>query len=149
MCTQVKGEAYYAFINPDGATADALDAAVDLCRRCPSRRGCAEDALRWGTRLDASAPSPANGVIAAGVVCRGTRHTARMLAGVAGVEMPSYKATRRSYDACVVCHLPMLAWSRDRTRIVPEGHVEHYARGVCQNCRSSYAAVRKKEAMSA
>ena len=146
LCIHVEGETYRAFVDPDGVSDAARADAIDLCGWCPARRECAEAALRSGTNVDARTPSPADGVIAAGIHCRGTKRTARLLAEVAGVKMPSYRVKRPRRDHCVSCQLPMLPWSRDRFRIVPIGYVVHHARGFCQDCRSEYAAARKQDA---
>ena len=145
LCIEADGEERMAFTDPDGVSAAARADAIELCSHCPAKRECAKTALRSGTNIDALTSTPADGVIAAGIHCRGTRRTTRLLAEVAGVEMPR-KAKRPTYDHCVSCELPMLPCSKDRFRLIPDGYTEHYARGHCKNCRSEYAAARKQEA---
>ena len=121
------------------APAHSLRAAIAVCEACPIRRECALDALTSGTSLDGEYTRPAGAVIQAGIVCHGDQATARALAAIAGVRPPRYrsKGTRpRPAKNCVNCRRPMVPWTRNE---VPAGHVMHYARSYCTNCRGAYA----------
>lgn len=128
-----------AFIDPSNAADYSIRAAIRICEACPIRRRCALDALHSGDSLDGSITSPANDVIAAGVVCEGDKATGVALAGIAGVPPPVYHVgTKRSRvpDRCVNCRHMMVSWTRDA---VPEGYVMHRGRGYCTNCRRAHS----------
>lgn len=129
-----------AFSAPDRAPGRSIRAALTMCRACPLVAACAALALQSGTSLDGSRTGPAEGVIQAGVICRGDDDTARALAEVAGVPVPVYRAQRprpKAPKRCVECGHPMVSWTRGE---VPEGHRMHYGRGRCTGCRDSYRA---------
>lgn len=88
--------------------------ALFSCKECPYRQPCATAALTAGTTLDATIAALANGVIQAGVVCRGDVATLRALRAVAGGEP----------DACTAC-------GRSFAHVVPK------ARGLCSGCYSA------------
>lgn len=132
-----------AFIAPTAVRDYSIRAAVKLCEYCPLKRRCALDALHSGDSLDGSVTSPANDVIAAGVVCVGDEATAEALAAVAGVDVPKYRASSarsKAPERCVNCRHMMVSWTRNK---VPEGYVMHHARGYCTGCRKAYEHVLK------
>lgn len=109
-----------------------------MCEHCHMLTSCALDGLTAGTTLDGSFESPACDVIMAGVHCTGDTATARALAEIAGVPVPTYRdaAPRpKAEKQCVNCHEPMVPWTRHGA---PEGYVMHYARNFCANCRGAY-----------
>lgn len=133
-----------AFINPDAAPPNAIRAAIRICEGCPLRIACAASALTAGTTLDGSRKAPVTGVIQAGIVCRGDLTTAWELSIIADRPIPDYQATvtrRVINDHCTHCNKPMVSWTRDK---VPSGHVMHYSRGYCTNCRKAYRAAMEK-----
>lgn len=133
-----------AFINPDGATPQAVRAAQEICAHCPLLKQCAVDALTSGTSIKEDHRAPANDVIQAGVVCRGDMETAWKLAAIAGVPVPTWliEAERRDNlgarrpDHCRNCHKPMVKWNRYEEQ--PAGYVMHRGRGFCTQCRKAY-----------
>lgn len=124
------------------APAHSVRAAVKVCEHCPIRRQCARAALTSGTSMDGSYTAPATTVIQAGIICHGDQATARALAAIAGVRPPRYrnKGTRpRPASHCLNCEQPMVPWTRGE---VPAGHVMHYSKSFCTNCRGAYRQAR-------
>ncbi|MDY5785855.1 WhiB family transcriptional regulator [Corynebacterium sp.] len=126
------------FTAPAGPGDPSTERAKSICEACPIRVECAKRALTAGASLDGSVVAPAVDVIQAGVYCDGSERATWELAAVAGVTPPEpqAKAKRATIpDHCVSCGEPMVQWNRG---VTPEGFVEHYARGYCQQCRSAY-----------
>lgn len=128
-----------AFIDPDGARAFSVRAALKMCEACPIRKECAEAGLTAGTSLGEDNRAPASGVIQAGVVCRGDHDTAVKLAEIADSGIPRFLFETRPRnhpgDTCLSCGEPMVRWHRG---VTPEGFVMHHGRGFCTNCRGAY-----------
>lgn len=131
------------FIQPAGsrnwqAHASTM-AAQTICRElCPAGlfRDCAIAALSAGGIDDEAGQAwVADGVVMAGVVCRGDRATERALQQVLAVD-DAREADRLL--ACVSCRRPMCT----RRRRKP-GHVVHETGGRCARC---HRAVRRKTA---
>lgn len=108
------------------------------------RRACATDALRGGRALNASKYSAAvtsNGVLQAGVWCDGSEQATQQLRQIAGTLAPRPRKKQRRTSvtgkSCVSCGRPLHKWTRDHDEI-PAGHVMHYARQYCVNCRAAY-----------
>lgn len=110
------------------------EAARNLCASCPlGTTACAREALTGDTP---------DGVILAGIVCRGTGDTLYRLRAAAGygltlVTTPNTGDT----DECARCHKPF-ADGIDR----PAGTVHLAARGLCRGC---YAADRRAGTLEA
>ncbi|WP_330184998.1 hypothetical protein OHB26_16285 [Nocardia sp. NBC_01503] len=107
----------------------ATAAAQRVClTECPRERfrACAQDALRAGTLIDDENPSVANGVVMAGVVCRGDTITRRRLQLALGEEVK----VRVRPDRCLGCRRPMTT----RRRKQP-GYVVHESDGRCGGCK--------------
>lgn len=98
----------------DWDTLETTQAALARCRTCPHRAACADDGLKCGTTADGEIIAAADGVIIAGVVCRGDHATLRSLRAVAD---PTYNAA----TACLACRK-----SFDET--------PHKAHGLCGLC---------------
>ena len=132
-----------AFLDPWNAPKRSIAAAVHMCREeCHRLRECALEALEAGTALEGEeGTTPARDVLQAGVICDGTVRTVRALAPLAGVSAhkvwrPSTRRRRRvPPKECLACQRPMSPWTRGE---LPEGHVMHYARGFCVQCREPY-----------
>lgn len=134
------------FINPTDNDSPRNRAAIEVCKNCPVIKECAKLALTAGTTLKPGLSGPAQGVIQAGIVCRGDLSTAFLLAKIAETDIPDYGAlenTRRGSapPECHHCEKPMTKWTRNHEEI-PEGYVMHYARGFCVQCRAAYRAYR-------
>ncbi|WP_019932328.1 hypothetical protein [Nocardia sp. BMG111209] len=105
--------------------------AQHRCRvECPRDRfrACALDALTAGTLDDDVRPRVADGVVMAGVICRGdaaTEHELREI--VRGHVELHWRATRPTH--CLGCGRPMTT----RRRRLP-GHVVHESSGRCATC---------------
>lgn len=125
------GEYPFWHLNPD--TQDAQQ----LCFHCPLRRNCAQQ------ELDAAAPDIPDGVLIAGIICRGDTRTLTMLRTIAAPPEPEPLAAvipittarraprpRNAWPRpCVGCERTM--WPRRRHR---DGVVRHKARGLCDAC---------------
>lgn len=105
-------------------------AAQKICRtRCPAGqfRTCAEAALRAGEIFgETDRPRVADGVVMAGVVCRGDAATARALRRILSAHAEDPNAADRR---CADCQRPMCT----RRRRKP-GHVLHGSGGRCYGC---------------
>lgn len=128
-----------AFISPDNAAPEELEAAGHMCKSCPLLQACARAALTAGDTTDRGVRRPADGVFQAGIICRGDYQTAARLAERAGCEVPAYlveEAGRPSApNRCRACGRAMVRWHRG---VTPEGYVMHFARGFCSQCRGAY-----------
>lgn len=105
----------------------ATAAAQRVCTgQCPREmfRACGQAALRAGTLFDDENPSVADGVVMAGVVCRGDTATRRRLLLALGEDV-----TVRP-DRCLSCNRPMTTRRRKRT-----GYVVHESNGRCSSCK--------------
>lgn len=136
-----------SFIAPTPHDSPQNRAAQRICARCPLIRECAEAALTAGNTLKPGFSGPAQGVIQAGVVCRGDLTTAFQLAMIAGVAVPDYQSIERvrrtqAPPECAHCEKPMHRWTR-HTEVIPDGWVMHYAGGFCTECRAAYREWRK------
>lgn len=119
------------FVEPahafDWARLPATVAAQRVCiAHCPRERfrACAQAALSAGTLVDDETPSVADGVVMAGVVCRGDTATRRRLLLALGQEI--YVRP----DRCVSCQRPMTTRRRKRP-----GYVVHESNGRCGGCK--------------
>lgn len=105
-------------------------AAQNICRNsCPPERfrDCAESALRAGEIFDEiGRPHVADGVVMAGVVCRGDAATARILRRILAAEAQDSDGPDRR---CTDCERPMCTRRRRRP-----GHVLHGSGGRCYGC---------------
>lgn len=123
--------------NPDWATHPDTVRAVQIClTACPLSqfRACAETGLTAGTVEWDKRRRVADGVVMAGIVCKGDSPTSRALRNAAGPLPATAPATRW----CVTCRQPMT------TRHKPlQGFVEHEGGGQCRKCRHQ---TRKKPA---
>ncbi|MFJ4652709.1 hypothetical protein ACIP5Y_15720 [Nocardia sp. NPDC088792] len=107
----------------------ATAAAQRVCReRCPRElfRTCAQRALTAGTLLDDETPLVADGVVMAGVVCRGDSITVRRLQAALDQDC----AGQVRPDRCLSCHRPMTTRRRKRP-----GYVVHESNGRCSGCK--------------
>ncbi len=114
---------------------------ISTCKQCPLRRQCANDALTAGATLDRSHVGPADGVLAAGILCYGDQHTASQLARIAGVPTPLVQARQPRFkrpDRCRHCHRPMTV--RKEGQPTRGDHPVHTAHGYCRDC---YKRLRK------
>ncbi|MEU8895506.1 hypothetical protein [Nocardia sp. NPDC048505] len=105
-------------------------AAQALCReRCPRDTflACALSALTAGAGSGGDRQRAADGVVMAGIACRGDDLTVKALRNVIKVHTP---VPARRPAACLSCHRPMTT----RHRKLP-GHVIHEAGGHCTRCR--------------
>ncbi|MEV6070283.1 hypothetical protein AB0L82_27375 [Nocardia sp. NPDC052001] len=119
-------EPAYAF---DWDRRPSTAAAQRVClAQCPRERfrACAQAALSAGTLIDEENPSVADGVVMAGVVCRGDKATTRRLQLALGQEVK----VRVRPDRCLSCHRPMTTRRRKR-----EGYVVHESNGRCSSCK--------------
>jgi len=99
-----------------------------LCAICPVKRECATTALTSGSTLDAIATTPADDVIAAGVVCAGDDRTARALTAV--IESREYKPRQSIPDNCKVCTRQLCS-----QKTAPDKYVApHHSNGICTLC---------------
>lgn len=128
-----------SFTHPTAKDSAANRAAIKICEHCPIRKQCAADALTAGDTLDSGYSAPAQGVIQAGVVCRGDITTAIELSLIAEIAMPDYneRARIKASAQCKHCERPMVPWTRGE---VPEGYVMHRGRNYCTDCRAAYSA---------
>jgi hypothetical protein len=116
---------------PDWHLDPVVAAARRLCHeQCPPGRfrSCALDALTAGTLEDDLRPRVADGVVMAGIACRGdaaTEHALRDI--VRGHAELHWRATRPTH--CLGCGRPMTT----RRRRLP-GHVVHESAGRCSAC---------------
>ncbi|MFE5877774.1 WhiB family transcriptional regulator [Rhodococcus sp. NPDC056506] len=102
--------------------------ALTLCGSCPFIRECATTALTSGSTLDAIATTPADDVIAAGVVCAGDDRTARALTAV--IEEREYKPRQSIPDNCKVCTRHLCS-----QKTAPDKYVApHHSNGICTLC---------------
>ncbi|MFE3754101.1 hypothetical protein ACFXO9_07305 [Nocardia tengchongensis] len=107
----------------------ATAAAQRVCaERCPRDRfrACATAALAAGTLIGDEAPSVADGVVMAGIVCRGDAITRRRLQAVLADDVDP----RVRPDRCVSCQRPMTTRRRKRP-----GYVVHESNGRCGACK--------------
>lgn len=122
------------FTDPDRATPEDLA----LCQKCPIRQQCATDALTSGSTLDWAHSGPADGVIAAGVVCHGDKATTEALAAVAHCTPPPRPRLRQPAITpgthCRQCHREMTPRPRGADVHLGPGTVTHCARGLCRVC---------------
>lgn len=122
-------------INP---TPKTTPLALRMCMSCPQKQECAKAGLTSGHSLDRHYQHPATGVIQAGIVCDGTQETARQLANVAQLPMPTIRDKKPKYRPparCLECGKPMVTRPRDGTKL-PAGTVGHMAQGLCIACHS-------------
>lgn len=149
LCSTRTGRSNPAFITPERASGTELAAAKALCEQCPMRAPCARAALRSGAAvgvdLQPLRPRTAVGVFQAGVLCNGTISATEELKQIAGVAVaPSQeRAVRRPVvqgTPCKNCGEPLAPWTREPSTI-PAGHVMHYGRGFCVNCRKAVRRV--------
>lgn len=123
--------------------------AIALCHQCPILKLCATRALRAGDTRDGSWTHPAVDTVYGGVHCpdlpehdpvaagRIADETARQLAAVAGVPVPTYRRQKHRNPTpkhCRGCGEPMTARARNGPQ--PAGTVGHMARGLCVACWS-------------
>lgn len=105
-------------------------AAQAVCRNlCPTDRfrACAREALRAGQIFDEpDRPRVADGVVMAGVVCRGDAATARTLHNLLATDVNANGDAGRH---CLDCRRPM--YTRRHRK---PGHVRHEAGGRCAGC---------------
>lgn len=136
-----------SFIQPTAQDSPANRAAIKTCEHCPILKECAAAALTSGNTLNPGYSGPAQGVIQAGVICRGDIATAMELSMIAGVPMPDYAAETRARAStqCINCEKPMVPWTRGE---VPEGYVMHRGRNYCTECRAAYDEALIKERRS-
>lgn len=124
-------EGELGFTDPDTITT----AMVSTCKQCPMRRQCASDALTAGATLDRSHVGPADGVLAAGILCTGDQHTASQLARIAGVPTPLVQVRQPRFkrpERCRHCHRHMTVRKEGQpTRGDQPTHVAH---GYCRDC---------------
>lgn len=102
----------------DNDNAEGVQRALDTCTRCQLARPdqfaqCAQDALAAGTTTDLAVKACANGVVQAGIVCRGDLHTWRQLKNQLG--QPPEE------DRCEIC---------DRSFTTVTQHHD----GICNGC---------------
>ncbi|MFC9874861.1 hypothetical protein [Nocardia salmonicida] len=112
-------------------TADAA-AAIEICETsCPISEviGCARRALSAGnlTGVGVRATRPASGVIAAGIVCRGSAAT------TAALEKVIATYDRTTGPACRGCQRQLV----DAGIPLVEGQAHKAARGLCKGCYSA------------
>ncbi|MFD7843977.1 hypothetical protein ACFV4K_13725 [Nocardia sp. NPDC059764] len=88
---------------------------------------CAHSALTAGTCVGDDRQRVADGVVMAGVVCRGDAFTEKAIRKV--IRQYTSSSTRRAAH-CLDCHKPMTT----RHRKLP-GHVIHDGGGMCARCR--------------
>ncbi|MHD0300136.1 WhiB family transcriptional regulator [Rhodococcus qingshengii] len=99
-----------------------------LCAICPVKRECATAALTSGSTLDAIASTPADDVIAAGVVCEGDDRTARALQAV--IESREYKPRQPIPEHCKTC-----GWKLCSEKVaLAVGTIPHHSNGICTLC---------------
>lgn len=118
---------------------------ISTCKQCPLRRQCASDALTAGATLDRSHVGPADGVLAAGILCTGDQHTASQLARIAGVPTPLVQVRQPRFkrpDRCRHCHRPMTV--RKEGQPTTGDQPVHTAHGYCRDC---YKRLRKHGAL--
>lgn len=128
------------FVYPEGATAEQIHRAKKLCKACPLLETCAKDAISAGDSFAGDSHGPANGVIQAGVLCRGDKATLNKLESIAGVKAVQDEKNRKRIvfgQPCRSCGVPMVKWSRNQPAM-PEGYVAHRGRGFCTGCRAAY-----------
>lgn len=118
-------------------TADAL-AAIEICETaCPISAfvDCARHALTSGslTGTGSRAPRPATGIIAAGIVCRGSTATAAQLEQRIAQYQPLGAST---VPTCRGCSRRLI-----RTGAPGEGEARVAARGLCKGCYSATSRV--------
>lgn len=129
------------YTEPERFNKSEREAAALVCRtECPFLMQCAKEALTAGNSLDGSVILPAQGVIAAGVICpsKGTDHAVELAEIAEQQQLPRYrtKRDRPIPERCAECKTPMASWNREKE--APEGYVVHYARGYCIECRTAY-----------
>lgn len=123
-----------------------IAAAVKICEACPLIQACARDALTAGDLQEDGTRAVADGVLQAGVICRGDQATVDALRAVAG--LPNHPQAPRSRiirsrgtiqegQRCRECSRPLWKFTRDPSEI-PDGYVMLYARGWCVHCRVAY-----------
>lgn len=126
----------YPFWHLNPTTQDAQQ----VCFHCPLRRSCAQQ------ELEAAHPDIPDGVLVAGVICRGDTRTLAMLQAVAAPPEPEPLAPvipitaarrgKRPRDVwprpCVGCERLMMPSSR-----LAEGFVRHRARMLCDACHKA------------
>lgn len=133
-------------------TTAAATTARNLCTTvCQFRTDCAREALTLGTLEGTNTPRVADGVIAAGIVCRGDADTLYRLQRVAGL-LPLHRTTNTpaptpaqpaaTGTACTGCNTP--AVPKDQPRI--DGTVHLAARGLCWAC---YTAAKRAGTLTA
>ncbi|QCQ89972.1 hypothetical protein [Rhodococcus sp. SGAir0479] len=122
------------FLRPKDASGwqvlPATIAAKALCQdRCPRDifLACARSALTAGTCFEEEETRVADGVVMAGIVCRGDALTERALRRV--IKQLAQAPTTRP-NQCRNCHKPM---TTRRRKLV--GHVVHEGGGMCTGCR--------------
>ncbi|MFB7853782.1 WhiB family transcriptional regulator [Rhodococcus qingshengii] len=99
-----------------------------LCAICPVKRECATAALTSGTTLDAIATTPADDVIAAGVICTGDDKTARALTAV--IESREYKPRQPIPENCKTCRRKLCS-----QKTTPGKYdAPHHSNGICTLC---------------
>ncbi|OZC55087.1 hypothetical protein CH289_07800 [Rhodococcus sp. RS1C4] len=73
--------------------------ALATCTTCPFKRECARAALTSGQGFDAEGSWVADGVVAAGIICRGDRKTRDTLNVIASGRIPVARATEAEMQA--------------------------------------------------
>lgn len=104
------------------------DEPLRLCAICPVKQECATAALTSGSTLDAIATTPADDVIAAGVVCEGDDKTARALQAV--IESREYKPRQPIPENCKVCTRKLCSQKTSPGKYI----APHHSNGICTHC---------------
>ena len=128
------------YVHPENATNEQIHRAKKLCEACPLLETCAKDAMSAGDSFAGDLRGPANGVIQAGVLCRGVKDTLDKLESIAGVKAAQHEKKPKRIifgQPCRSCGAPMVKWSRNQPRL-PDGYVAHRGRGFCTGCRAAY-----------
>lgn len=106
------------------------------CDHCPLQRQCAHQALTSGSTLDRNVLVPANGVVQAGVMCKGDERTLHELRTIAHttdvIPLRWSKPKAPPPTNCLGCGKPMVV--RPKGKKLDATLLTHAAHGYCRIC---------------